>query len=99
VGRTAVASGVDTDERQEPVNAGNWIALLAVVASILLTVGGWSVGHLLTRLRAADTLVATQRDIIDDLKRQVFQLAITAEITAKFFDQLPRQPTNREGQA
>lgn len=77
------------------MNPGNWIALLAVVSSILLTVGGWSVGHLLTRLRAADTLVATQRDIIDDLKRQVFQLNVTAEITAKFFDQLPRQATRK----
>lgn len=78
------------------MNPGNWIALLAVVSSILLTVGGWSIGHLLTRLRAADTLVATQRDTIDELKRQVFELSITAKITAQFFDQLPRQ-VDRKG--
>lgn len=77
------------------MNAGNWIAVLAVVTTIVLTVGGWSVGHLLTRLRTADALVSTQRDTIEDLRRQVQRLEITAELTDKFLTQLPRTATGK----
>jgi hypothetical protein len=77
------------------VNAGNWISLLTVVITLVTTIGGWSVGHLLTRLRTADALVSTQRDTIEDLRRQVQRLEITAELTDKFLTQLPRPATGK----
>ncbi len=66
------------------MNAGNVIALLSILTVVVLTVSGWVVGHLMTRLRTADQLVATQRDTIEDLKRQNQRLEITAELTDRF---------------
>lgn len=74
------------------MNAGNWIALLGTLLGAVLTIAGWSVGHLLTRLRTMDELVSTQRDTIADLKDQRNQLRISAEIQDRFFSVVPKTP-------
>lgn len=73
------------------MNASTWVAVLGVALSAALTVGGWVVGHLLTRLRTADELVSTMRDTIADLKGQRDRLQITAEIQDRFFSSVPKQ--------
>lgn len=72
------------------MNAGNWIALLGTLLGAVLTIAGWSVGHLLTRLRTMEELVSTQRDTIADLKDQRNQLRISAEIQDRFFSVVPK---------
>lgn len=74
------------------MNAGNWIALLGTLLGAVLTIAGWTVGHLLTRLRSMEELVSTQRDTIADLKDQRNQLRISAEIQDRFFSVVPKTP-------
>lgn len=74
------------------MNAGNWIALLGTLLGAVLTVAGWGLGHLLTRLRTMEELVSTQRDTIADLKDQRNQLRISAEIQDRFFSVVPKTP-------
>lgn len=73
-----------------------WVA--GVIVGLLGTVGGWTIAHLLTRLRTADALVDTKQETIEDLRRQVQRLEITAELTDKFLRVLP-QPLPGEGRA
>jgi len=75
------------------MNAGNWIALLGTLLGAALTVAGWSIGHLLTRLRTMEELVSTQRDTIADLKDQRNRLRISAEIQDRFFSVVPKSPS------
>jgi hypothetical protein len=79
------------------MNAGSWIALLGALLGAVLTVAGWAVGHLLTRLRTLEELVSTQRDIIADLKDQRNGLRITAEIQDRFFSVVPKLPSGGIG--
>lgn len=72
------------------MTVANWITILAVLLTAALTIGGWVITHLLTRLRTLEELVSTQRDTIDDLKDQRNRLQITAEIQDRFFSVVPK---------
>lgn len=74
------------------MSPGNWIALLGTLLGAVLTIAGWVVGHLLSRMRTMEELVSTQRDTIADLKDQRNQLRISAEIQDRFFALVPKTP-------
>jgi hypothetical protein len=79
------------------VDAGNWVAVLGIALTAALTVGGWVVSHLLGRLSTADALVDTKQQTIDELKRQILRLEVTAELTDKFLIVLPKAPPGEGG--
>lgn len=72
------------------MTAANWIAVLGALLGCVLTVSGWVVGHMLTRLRTQEELIATQRETIADLKAQRDRLQVTAEIQDRFFSVVPK---------
>jgi hypothetical protein len=62
---------------------------IGIVVTVALTAMGW----LLTRNYALNQIIATQRETIDTLRRQVDRLEITAELTDKIMSQLPKPRT------
>jgi hypothetical protein len=62
---------------------------IGIVVTVALTAMGW----LLTRTYALNQIIATQRETIDTLRRQVDRLEITAELTDKIMSQLPKPRT------
>jgi hypothetical protein len=63
---------------------------IGIVVTVALTAMGW----LLTRNYALNQIIATQRETIDTLRRQVDRLEITAELTDKIMSQLPKPRTS-----
>lgn len=63
-----------------------WLTIMPVVITVLLAIIGW----LLSRLHTQDQLVATQRETISELRRQVDRLEITAKLTDQIMAQLPK---------
>jgi FtsZ-binding cell division protein ZapB len=64
---------------------------IGIVVTVALTAMGW----LLTRNYALNQIIATQRETIDTLRRQVDRLEITAELTDKIMSQLPKEIKNK----
>jgi hypothetical protein len=62
---------------------------IGIVVTVALTAMGW----LLTRNYALNQIIATQRETIETLRRQVDRLEITAELTDKIMSQLPKPRT------
>jgi hypothetical protein len=62
-----------------------WVTVLGIVVTALVAACGW----LAARNHTLNQLVATQRDTIDTLKRQVDRMELTAEITDRVLSQLP----------
>lgn len=60
---------------------------IGIVVTVALTVIGW----LVARNHTLNQVIATQRETIDTLRRQVDRLEITAELTDKIMNQLPKQ--------
>lgn len=63
---------------------------IGIVVTVALTAMGW----LFTRNYALNQIIATQRETIDTLRRQVDRLEITAELTDKIMSQLPKPRTS-----
>ena len=59
---------------------------IGVVVTVALTAIGW----LVARNHTLNQLVSTQRETIDTLRRQVDRMEITAELTDKIMNQLPK---------
>lgn len=65
------------------------VTVLSTVIMVLVAAVGW----LVARNHTLNQLVATQRDTIDTLKRQVDRMELTAEITDRVLSQLPLPKT------
>lgn len=61
-----------------------WI--IGIIVTVSLTVIGW----LVARNHTLNQVISTQRETIDTLRRQVDRLEITADLTDKIINQLPR---------
>lgn len=81
------------------MDAGNWVTVLGIALGAVLTISGWVVSHLLGRLTTADALVDTKQQTIDELKRQIMKLEVTAELTDKFLTTLPKGSPPGEGRS
>lgn len=62
-----------------------WIGVLIAVVTLLCTLCGW----LVSRVAAQNTIIDTQRDTIDELKRQVDRMSMIGEVTEKVLANLP----------
>lgn len=62
-----------------------WI--IGIIVTVSLTVIGW----LVARNHTLNQVVSTQRETIDTLRRQNDRLEITAELTDKIMNQLPKR--------
>lgn len=85
------------------MGSGTWVAVLGVTLSAVLTVGGWVVSHLLTRIRTMEALVETKNGVIEtknetiaDLKEQRNDLKVSAEIQDRVFKVLAQLPPGKE---
>lgn len=61
------------------------ISVLVVVISVLTAICGWAV----SRVVSLNQIINTQRDTIDELKRQVDSLTMIGIVTEKVLDSLP----------
>lgn len=71
------------------MDASSIIALISVVAALLTTVLGGTVRYLLGKLAVAEALVDAKQETIEELRRQLSEHRITAQIQDRFFSQLP----------
>ena len=78
------------------MDANAVISLVSVIAAVLLAIGGGTIKHLLAKVAAAESkttvavaLADSKQALIEDLRRQVQRLEITADITDKFMSRLP----------
>lgn len=62
-----------------------WI--IGIIVTVSLTVIGW----LVARNHTLNQVISTQRETIDTLRRQNDRLEITAELTDKIMNQLPKR--------
>lgn len=83
------------------VDASSIIALISVTATLLTAVLGGTVKYLLGKLTVAEALVDAKQETIEELRRQLSEHRITAQIQDKFFSRLPPgstyQPPARGG--
>lgn len=74
------------------MSSSDWIAICAIVVTVLLFVIGGLVkriGTLDGKLDAKNLIIANKDDTIAELKRQNDKLEITGTIMNRFFSQLP----------
>lgn len=71
------------------MDAGSIIALISVVSALLTTVLGGTVRYLLGKLAVAEALVDAKQETIEELRRQLSEHRITAQIQDRFFSALP----------
>lgn len=88
--------------RQTPggsVDASAWLTLVSIITGLAsLVIGGYIRnlhkqidGHQ-HKLELAEQLLDAKQETVDDLRRQVDRLQITAEIQDRFFKQIPPPP-------
>lgn len=81
------------------VDAGAWLTLVSIITGLAsLVISGYIRnlhkqidGHQ-HKLELAERLLDTKQETVDDLRRQVDRLQITAEIQDRFFKQIPPPP-------
>lgn len=94
------------------LNAGVSVAIAGLVVTVLIAVFGGIIKHLLDRAakyearyealaESSERTLDAKQETIEELRRQVSRLEITAELQDKFFGQLPRlgsaQPRRGDG--
>lgn len=80
------------------MDAGAIIALASVIIVVEIAVFGGIIRYLLTKIEKqeakwdlADRTLDAKQETINELRRQLDKLEITAEIQHRFLDQLPKQ--------
>lgn len=74
------------------------LTLVTILLTVMLTLSGGIIRHLLTKLGSAETLLDAKNETIGELRRQVDRLEITAQIQDRVLGALPR-PARQPGGA
>ncbi len=81
------------------VDASAWLTLVSIIATLASLVIGGYIRNLHKQIDShqhkrelAEQALDAKQETVDDLRRQVDRLAITAEIQDRFFKQIPPPP-------